>query len=83
MVGELDHRAAPLLVTALQAVEGAEVAVDLSGLDYVDSVAMNILLRARERNPRLRYVNPSAWTQRLAALAGLSDRLFGSAFEAA
>lgn len=74
--GELDHTTVAVLVSALHAVGVRPLTVDLHGVDYVDSVGVATLLRARRANPDLRFVNPSTWMTRLVAFAGLTDELF-------
>ena len=66
--GELDLTAAPDLLAALEAVAEADVAfidVDLSGVGFLDSTCIEVLVRAqrfisaREEPCRLRVVRPS------------------------
>ena len=64
LVGELDAATAPVLVDALRSLNGErDVALDLSGLTFIDSSGLHALVTyARSRGPdgtlTLTYVSP-------------------------
>ncbi len=80
--GELDSSTADLLEAELDAVEwtGAhEVIVDLSGLSFMDSTGLRLVLiteaRSRADSNRLRLVRGPRAVQRVFELAGIESRL--------
>ena len=80
--GELDLASAECAATELRrctASDVDEIVVDLSGLDFIDSTGLNILLQAYEREPqngnRLRFLRGPAPVQRLIELTRLDTML--------
>lgn len=77
LVGELDAYTGPALSQALAA--AGDVTLDLSGVTFVDSSALRILVLAHqqraEHGARLRLQAPSDAVRRLLDVSGL-DRLF-------
>jgi anti-anti-sigma factor len=81
--GAIDLASVPQLDIALLAVEGARrVAVDLAGVDYIDSSGLALLMRHRHRlgeaGRSLRVCNPSLLVRRLLKMTGLDTQLIGS-----
>ena len=81
--GAIDLASAPQLDIALLAVAGASrVAVDLAGVDYIDSTGLALLMNHRQRlgeaGQSLRVCNPSLLVRRLLKMTGLDAQLIGS-----
>ncbi|MET9496140.1 STAS domain-containing protein [Streptomyces sp. NPDC006552] len=82
LTGDLDYETAPELlaaVTALAAPAGTTVTLDLSGVEFLDSGGINVLLRARaalqERGAELAVRRPSAVVERIFHITGLDTVL--------
>jgi anti-sigma B factor antagonist len=80
--GELDLASCPMLEQELDRALMADVAlvvVDLSGLDFIDSTGIGLLVRAHKQaqdsGHELGLVQGGGQVQRLLSLTGLSDRL--------
>jgi anti-anti-sigma factor len=73
--GELDLLSLPALESWLGGLGGELVNVDLCGVTFFDSCALRAFLRARERNPQLRIVNPSAAVVKVLEITALFDYL--------
>ena len=80
--GELDLATADVLVAELEraeATDAAELLLDLSGLDFVDSTGLRVFVQAFERSEqdskRLRMLRPTGQAQRILELTGIADRL--------
>jgi len=80
--GELDIVSSPQVeaeLKRLEATDATTIALDLSGLDFIDSSGLHILMAARERcreSPdRLLLQRPSARVRKVVAMAGLADVL--------
>lgn len=76
VVGDLDGHTRDLLEPELHALDiGSDVVLDLSGLTFIDSGGLSLLLiyhsRHEEAGSRLKIRNPSAAFLRLLELAGL------------
>ena len=76
VVGDLDMVSCPQLVAALGgAAPGVDVTLDLSGVTFIDSVALALLVKTHEtlraRGARLVLATPSAVVTRLLHIAGL------------
>jgi anti-anti-sigma factor len=70
--GELDLAAAPeVLARVRTAAARAPVALDLSGVTFIDSCSLHVLVQAR-RMAGVRVVAASARVRRTAELAGLA-----------
>lgn len=78
--GDIDAHTAPDLWSALEAMsaDGA-VAVDLSGVSFIDSSGLRVLVRAHRRQGdgqgSLTLVNPSQAVARLLDITGLAGEL--------
>jgi anti-sigma B factor antagonist len=82
LVGELDLRTAPLVRETLLASEAAPIealVIDLSGLTFIDSSGLHLLVEVHERlrssGPRLEIQGATAAAERLFAMTGLDTRL--------
>jgi anti-sigma B factor antagonist len=84
LAGELDLATAPLLSQKLADVEidAADtqlIVVDLTGVPFIDSTGLRVLLEAHARSEsngnRLRITGGSDQAQKLFALAGVLDKL--------
>jgi anti-sigma B factor antagonist len=80
--GELDLAGAPSLAREIERAESGSLSVlvlDLSGLEFLDSAGLRVILAAQERaveSNRAFAVTPgSAQVQRLLEIAGVSDHL--------
>ena len=73
--GELDLLSLPALEAWLGGLDGQLTAVDLSEVTFFDSCSLRAFLRARERNPQLRIVNPSAAVAKVLEITGMLDYL--------
>ncbi len=80
MAGDLQAAAVPALLKALPTPSASEVAVDLAGLEAVDSAGLGLLVEWRVRQAaaggRLRVIEPPERLVRLARISGV-DRLLG------
>ncbi len=82
VAGELDVETAPILEEALMETErpGSTLVVDLSGLQFVDSSGLDLLVRQHKRSSagggRLELRNVSAKVARVIQVARLAE-LFG------
>jgi anti-sigma B factor antagonist len=82
LLGELDLATAPALRDHLQALHLAGVRsfdLDASGLTFVDSVGLSVIVavfrRCQEEDGRVRIVSPSPMMRRTLEVAGLADIL--------
>jgi anti-sigma B factor antagonist len=82
LVGELDIRSAPNLEQRLASAQASEVrtvVVDMSGLQFIDSTGLRVLLRAKQRadgdGRELRIDNAQSQVRRLFELAGILEVL--------
>ena len=80
--GELDVATAPQLdekITQAEARVTPLIVIDLAGVEFMDSTALQVLLKAEARSQsngrRLRLTSPSPQVQRLFEVAGVLDRL--------
>jgi stage II sporulation protein AA (anti-sigma F factor antagonist) len=75
VTGELDAYTGPVLSEALAA--GGDVTLDLSGVSFVDSSALRILVQAQQeraaQGARLQLQAPSDVVRRLLDVSGLSE----------
>lgn len=76
-VGELDDCAGPVLIAAVEE-HGAEALVlDMSGVTFVDSAGLVVLLRLRDlddgRRAPVTLRRPTQLVQRMLAITGLTD----------
>jgi anti-sigma B factor antagonist len=81
LVGEVDAHTTPGLQRTLDHLldPRMRIAVDLSGVRFIDSRGLQVLLlqtmRFRESGGRFGITNASAWVQRVVGYAGLSGAL--------
>ena len=78
--GELDLDGAPQLEEELRSAESGDataIVVDLSGLEFIDSTGIRLLVLAAERLPegRLSLLRGPAQVHRVFELTDLADRL--------
>ena len=73
--GECDLLVAEALEQWLSTFDGQPLEIDLRDVEFFDAAALRVLLKVRERNPRVRIVHPSRPVRRLLELTG-TDRLF-------
>lgn len=75
VVGEVDLASLPEVRSALDRVDAERVALDLSAVDYLDPVALGVVLagrlRARRRGGRFVVVSPPGRPRELLAEAGV------------
>ena len=76
--GEIDAHTAPTLAAALDAA-GNDVRLDVSGIEFVDSSGLRVLIDAHQRlgdaGGRLTLVQPSDAVRRLLEISGVADYL--------
>jgi anti-sigma B factor antagonist len=82
LTGELDIRSSPELQDVLAAAQSGDartVVVDLSGLQFIDSTGLRVLLRAKRHandgGSELRVRNAPAEVRRLLQIAGVLELL--------
>lgn len=79
VTGEIDAYTAPALAAALAAADHPELVVDLSGVEFVDSSGLRVLLEAhqtRQADGRtLVLAQPSPAVQRVLDVAGVDGYL--------
>ena len=78
--GEIDAHTAPLLADAVAAWEGAVLRLDLSGVEFVDSSGLRVLVEAHQRlgtveGGELRLVDTSPAVRRLFDITGVAEYL--------
>lgn len=80
--GELDVAGAPELQQVLdraEATEAKRIVVDLSGLEFIDSTGISVLVKAARRSSmnagRLRLLRGAGQVERVMALCRLHERL--------
>lgn len=82
VAGELDLASGPELEAELERIAGPDtrlLVIDLSGLDFMDSTGLSIIVRAHQRlggeGCELGLVRGSPQVQRLLDLTGVAERL--------
>ncbi|MEO5838421.1 MAG: STAS domain-containing protein [Acidimicrobiales bacterium] len=78
VLGELDLSTVPALEAWLAQHNGQLTQVDLSGVTFFDSSALNAFLKARHHNANLRIVNPSTFVVKVLAITKMVDYLVGN-----
>lgn len=77
ITGEIDAHSAPLLEERLGSVAPGPVALDMSGVVFMDSSGLRVLVGEQQRRSaaggQLTIVDPSAGVQRLLAIVGLGS----------
>lgn len=74
IAGELDLVAAPVLADALAGLNG-RIVTDCSGLEFVDSSGLAVLLAVLARGDELTVVRPTNTVRRTIEVAGVASRL--------
>lgn len=78
VTGEIDAHTAPTLAEALSG-SGADVRLDMSGVQFVDSSGLRVLIEAHQRaeaaGGRLTIADPSDAVRRLLEISGVSEYL--------
>jgi anti-anti-sigma factor len=74
--GECDMSDAPAMKAWLRRIENP-IALDLSGVTFLDSSFLHLLLQLKQKDERLQLVNPSAVVVRLLQMTGTYDFLVG------
>jgi anti-sigma B factor antagonist len=82
LFGELDLASAPELeqvIARAEATDAREIVVDLSGLEFIDSTGISLLIRTARRSSmdagRLRLLRGTGQVERVMALCRLDGRL--------
>jgi anti-anti-sigma factor len=75
ILGECDLSNASSVASWLDTFDGAPIDLDLSGVTFLDSSALHVLIMARRRNPRMRIGAASAIVLRLFEVTGTTDYL--------
>ena len=78
-MGEIDAHTAPLLADAMAGLPASVVTVDVSGVSFMDSSGLRVLMdattRARDGGGDLIVAHPTAAIVRLVEISGLGGRL--------
>lgn len=79
VAGEIDAHSAPLIAEAISAAPDERLVIDLSGVEFVDSSGLRVLIEAhqqRDGNGRTMVLsNPSPVVRRLFEIAGVESYL--------
>lgn len=70
--GDLDMATAPQLEDTCRSLDSG-VALDLSGVGFIDSSGLRALVRVREMHDEMALVDPSAGVRRLLELTQMTD----------
>jgi anti-sigma B factor antagonist len=77
--GEIDAHTAPTLAAAIDGYAGDQLSLDLSGVEFVDSSGLRVLIESHQRlqdgGRQLRIVSPSPTVQRLFQISGVDTYL--------
>lgn len=77
--GEIDAHTAPALAEAIAECEGDTVVLDLSGVEFVDSSGLRVLIEAHQTaadaGSTFQLAHPSPAVTRLLEISGVSDYL--------
>ncbi len=73
--GELDIATVPLLEASYEELEHGRVLLDLSGISFIDSTGLQLLLRLSERNAGRLEIIGSPALDRLLQITGVRDQL--------
>ena len=77
--GDCDVTNADQIDSWLAGFDGAPIDLDLSGVTFLDSSILHVLMKVKQRNGRLHLVNPSAVVLRLLDITGTRDYLMNDA----
>lgn len=79
VTGEIDAHTAPLIADAIAGAEPDRIVVDLSGVEFVDSSGLRVLIEAHQQRTghgrSMVIVNPSVVVRRLFEIAGVDSYL--------
>lgn len=75
LVGELDMAEAPALTEAFAAVDAPSIVVDLSGLTFLDSSGLRVLVLAHRADRPLTLRSPSVAVARALTVSGVDQLL--------
>ena len=75
ILGECDLSNAPEIAAWLETFDGAPLDLDLSGVTFLDSSGLHVLLKARQRNPGVRIGTASPIVLRLLEVTGTTKFL--------
>lgn len=77
LAGEIDAHTAPSLGEALDGTDSTSVTLDMSGVSFMDSSGLRVIItateRLRERGGDLVLAKPTSTVRRLVDVAGLSE----------
>jgi anti-sigma B factor antagonist len=77
VVGEIDAHSAPAISAALAHLPGDTIMLDLSGVEFVDSSGLRVLIEAHQRmqgdGGSLVLARPSGVVRRLFDISGVTD----------
>lgn len=77
--GEIDAHTAPRVADAIAASELSDLSIDMSGVEFVDSSGLRVLVEAHQRlesgGGRLRLVGASPAVKRLLEISGVDEYL--------
>jgi anti-anti-sigma factor len=76
--GDMDLATAPVLQRAATKLGGPSISLDLSGVAFIDSTGLHLLLDLRRAHGRMRLVASSPAVDKLLAITGTRHYLFGS-----
>lgn len=74
-LGEIDPATAPALRRTLQSIDCERVVLDMSGVEFIDSSGLHVLMEAAERLPVLVVCSPSPAVARLFQITA-ADQMF-------
>lgn len=75
--GDMDLASAPVLRRAADKLGGQSLALDLSGVAFIDSTGLHLLIDLRRSHGRLRLVASSPALDKLLEITGTRNYLFG------
>jgi anti-anti-sigma factor len=75
--GDMDLATTPVLQKAIAKLGSAEIALDLSGVAFIDSTGLHLLLDLRREHGRLRLVAASPAVAKLLTITDTREYLFG------
>jgi anti-anti-sigma factor len=70
--GEIDISTAAVFERASSDIDGRHLAVDLSGVTFMDSFGLSCVIRLRNDHPQLKFVNANERVRRLFEVSGLT-----------
>ena len=76
--GDMDLATAPVLQRAVEKLGGRSIALDLSGVAFIDSTGLHLLIDLRRAHGPLRLVAASSAVDKLLEITGTRPYLFGA-----